>query len=273
MRPGPLAIAALLLAAGAGSAQDSPPDEDGAPPAEGEEASLRRETGRLIMRLLVHATEPRAELARLTITVDPDALVPRACRLELSTRRDEAGERLRLRFLAPPELRGRAWLLVWPDEGAPSAWAWDADARRARRIGPLDPGWRVGGSGLRLRDLRREDLAAHDYTFEGEARLDPAGPESRRVYVVRAQPLDGARPGRRLLVDARRHVPWRVEVEEDGGRRAVASVRWAEVAGRARPFAVRITEPDGRVSEVEVERAEGAPPAAHFDPGAFWRSP
>ncbi|MBX3467131.1 MAG: outer membrane lipoprotein-sorting protein [Planctomycetes bacterium] len=260
----------LLLCAAAALGQEERPDPLAPPPPA--EVALRRETGELLARLARRRTTPAAEEALLEVEVDERGrLFGHARRVEVALRRGERGEDLRLRFREPAELRDRAWLLLADGR----AYAYDPARRRAERVAPLEPSWRVGG-GLLLRDLRAPDDEGWEHVHVRDDRLldpdaDPdAGDEGQAVRVVRSTPPDG--PPREAWLERERHVPLLARDLDAAGQvvRATRLGGWREVQGCLRPFALTIDEPAaGRVTRVTV-RARRPPPAGRFDPARFW---
>lgn len=279
----------LALACGVALAQDDPPRaaplaaDPLAPPAPAEEA-LRGETGRLLARLVREKTLPAAEEALLQVEVDERGRLFGQTRVvEVSVRRHERGEDLRLRFREPAELRGRAWLLLADGR----AYAYDPARRRAERVPPLEPGWRVGGGGLLLRDLRApawglgDDPWTHVHLRDerllppGDAQAAPGAADDeapgRAVHVVRSTPPGGG-GAREAWIDRERHVPW-VVFERDAQDRVAREVRasdWRPLQGRLRPFALEVAEPGAeRVTRVVVRARSASAPALRFDPARF----
>ncbi|MCO5171796.1 MAG: outer membrane lipoprotein-sorting protein [Planctomycetes bacterium] len=257
--------ALLLVCAAAALAQEERPDPLAPPPPA--EAALRRETGALLARLSRARTTPAAEEAVLDLEVDERGrLFGHARVVEVALRRGERGEDLRLRFREPAELRDRAWLLLADGR----AYAYDPGRRRAERVAPLEPTWRVGG-GLLLRDLRAPDDEAGEHVHVRDDHLPGGeGDEGQEVRVVRSAPPGGG--PREVWLERARHVPLLArDLDADGNiTRAVRLGDWRQVQGVLRPFALTIDEPAaGRLTRVTV-RARRPPPAARFDPARFW---
>jgi len=76
-------------------------------------------------------------------------------RFEMGYRRDAAGSRSLVRFLAPPYLRGHALLIVEPEKGSGDLWMYQPEERRSRRVGNAQKGDSFYGSDLSLEDLER----------------------------------------------------------------------------------------------------------------------
>lgn len=238
-----------------------------APPPPSEEA-LRRETGTLLVRLAARKTTPVAEDLLLSLLIetagrpfDQERLV------EVAVRRGEQGEDVRVRFRAPAALRDEAHLRLADGR----AWSYDPARRRAERAKPLAPTWRVGGGGLLLADLLREDLDTHGYTHERDDALEDDG-RSVPVHVVRAVAREGD-AARRLWIDRERHVVVMVEHLDAEGRveRLVRAREWSWVQGLLRPSLLVVTEPGlERVTTVRVRGRRSADlPDARFDPARF----
>lgn len=260
--------------------------------AQQDEPSLRRETGRLIADLVARRTDPLEEHALLQIDLEERGrIVDRSRRVEVSWVRRDGTSAMRVRFREPANLRDQAWLVRTDAQGGAQAWRWDPTRRRADRCRPLEPTWRLGGSGLTLEDLGPEAPGAHDWLLEREGSLDlsasPTEPPaviaavtsaSRPVRVVVATPRAGERGAyagaarRRLIVDAETHAPLAVEMLDAQGARSRwrRDGDWRWVQGLLRPFRAAVVEPgEGRITRVTVEWRRPSAPGAHFDPDRF----
>ncbi len=292
-----LSAGGVCSAGGGARAQGEPrrgPDDPADPlvepgPAEGgaapDDAALRRETARLAVALAAKRGTLPAERLVLDLTLaEAGRPLDRGRRLEVGLRRpaDRPGrEDVRVRALEPAAQRDEAWLWLGGPAGG-EAWRFDPRRRASERTGLPDRGWRLGGTGLLLVDLRAERLGDHDYVLEAR---DQARGE-RRAHVVLATPRAGAPAAhagrRRLWLDAEARVVVAVDHLDAGGAPArsveLGDFRW--VAGALVPFRWRIAEPGpiepddaplraGRRT-LAVARERGPdPPARWFEPGGL----
>jgi len=79
-----------------------------------------------------------------------------------------------LRFVAPPEVKGVALLVVNHPERASDQWMWTPAIERDRRIALQDRSTRFFGTDFSFEDLEERDVDQYDYTLLGEETIDGA---------------------------------------------------------------------------------------------------
>jgi outer membrane lipoprotein-sorting protein len=77
-----------------------------------------------------------------------------------------------LRFVAPPEVKGVALLVVNHQERASDQWMWTPAIERDRRIALQDRSTRFFGTDFSFEDLEERDVDQYDYTLLGEEAVD-----------------------------------------------------------------------------------------------------
>ena len=79
-----------------------------------------------------------------------------------------------LRFLAPPEVKGVALLIVNHPDRASDQWMWTPALQRERRIALQDRSTRFFGTDFSFEDLEERDVNQYDYRLMGEQTIDGA---------------------------------------------------------------------------------------------------
>ena len=77
-----------------------------------------------------------------------------------------------LRFVAPPEVKGVALLVVNHKDRSSDQWMWTPALQRDRRIALQDRSTRFFGTDFSFEDLEERDSAHYDYKLLGEEKLD-----------------------------------------------------------------------------------------------------
>lgn len=79
-----------------------------------------------------------------------------------------------LRFLAPPEVKGVALLIVNHPDRASDQWMWTPALQRERRIALQDRSTRFFGTDFSFEDLEERDVDQYNYRLMGEETIDGA---------------------------------------------------------------------------------------------------
>ena len=79
-----------------------------------------------------------------------------------------------LRFVAPPEVKGVALLVVNHPDRASDQWMWTPAIERDRRIALQDRSTRFFGTDFSFEDLEERDVNQYDYVLLGEESIDDA---------------------------------------------------------------------------------------------------
>jgi len=79
-----------------------------------------------------------------------------------------------LRFVAPPEVKGVALLVVNHPDRASDQWMWTPAIERDRRIALQDRSTRFFGTDFSFEDLEERDVDQYDYSLLGEESIDGA---------------------------------------------------------------------------------------------------
>lgn len=79
-----------------------------------------------------------------------------------------------LRFIAPPEVKGVALLVVNHPDRASDQWMWTPATERDRRIALQDRSTRFFGTDFSFEDLEERDVNQYDYVLLGEESIDGA---------------------------------------------------------------------------------------------------
>jgi hypothetical protein len=79
-----------------------------------------------------------------------------------------------LRFVAPPEVKGVALLVVNHADRASDQWMWTPAIERDRRIALQDRSTRFFGTDFSFEDLEERDVDQYDYTLLGDEAIDAA---------------------------------------------------------------------------------------------------
>jgi outer membrane lipoprotein-sorting protein len=79
-----------------------------------------------------------------------------------------------LRFVAPPEVKGVALLVVNHPDRASDQWMWTPAIERDRRIALQDRSTRFFGTDFSFEDLEERDVNQYDYLLLGEEAVDGA---------------------------------------------------------------------------------------------------
>jgi len=79
-----------------------------------------------------------------------------------------------LRFVAPPEVKGVALLVVNHPDRASDQWMWTPAIERDRRIALQDRSTRFFGTDFSFEDLEERDVDQYDYSLLGEEPIDGA---------------------------------------------------------------------------------------------------
>lgn len=79
-----------------------------------------------------------------------------------------------LRFLAPPEVKGVALLIVNHPNSASEQWLWTPAIDRERRVALQDRSGRFFGTDFTFEDLEERDIAQFDYRTAGTETVDNA---------------------------------------------------------------------------------------------------
>lgn len=77
-----------------------------------------------------------------------------------------------LRFIAPPEVKGVALLVLNHKERASDMWMWTPALQRDRRIALQDRSTRFFGTDFSFEDLEERDVHHYDYKMLGEEKVD-----------------------------------------------------------------------------------------------------
>jgi hypothetical protein len=77
-----------------------------------------------------------------------------------------------LRFIAPPEVKGVALLVVNHKDRSSDQWMWTPALQRERRIALQDRSTRFFGTDFSFEDLEERDADHYDYKLLGEEKLD-----------------------------------------------------------------------------------------------------
>jgi outer membrane lipoprotein-sorting protein len=79
-----------------------------------------------------------------------------------------------LRFMAPPEVKGVALLIVNHPDRASDQWMWTPALQRERRIALQDRSTRFFGTDFSFEDLEERDVDQYNYRLLGEENIDGA---------------------------------------------------------------------------------------------------
>jgi Outer membrane lipoprotein-sorting protein len=79
-----------------------------------------------------------------------------------------------LRFLAPPEVKGVALLILNHADRSSDQWMWTPALQRERRIALQDRSTRFFGTDFSFEDLEERDVNQYDYTLLGDETVDGA---------------------------------------------------------------------------------------------------
>lgn len=79
-----------------------------------------------------------------------------------------------LRFVAPPEVKGVALLVVNHPDRASDQWMWTPALQRERRIALQDRSTRFFGTDFSFEDLEERDVSQYNYRLLGEQMVDGA---------------------------------------------------------------------------------------------------
>src|SRR4051794_9181497 len=79
-----------------------------------------------------------------------------------------------LRFIAPPEVKGVALLVVNHADRASDQWMWTPAIERDRRIALQDRSTRFFGTDFSFEDLEERDVDQYDYALLGDETIDDA---------------------------------------------------------------------------------------------------
>ena len=79
-----------------------------------------------------------------------------------------------LRFLAPPEVKGVALLIVNHPNSASEQWLWTPAIDRERRVALQDRSGRFFGTDFSFEDLEERDISQFDYSAAGTETVDSA---------------------------------------------------------------------------------------------------
>jgi len=79
-----------------------------------------------------------------------------------------------IRFIAPPEVKGVALLVINHPDRASDQWMWTPELERDRRIALQDRSTRFFGTDFSFEDLEQRDVDQYDYTLLGEEAVDGA---------------------------------------------------------------------------------------------------
>src|SRR6185503_5447666 len=82
--------------------------------------------------------------------------------------------RVVLRFIAPPEVKGVALLIVNHPDRASDQWMWTPAIERDRRIALQDRSTRFFGTDFSFEDLEERDVNQYDYQLLGDETVDGA---------------------------------------------------------------------------------------------------
>jgi outer membrane lipoprotein-sorting protein len=82
--------------------------------------------------------------------------------------------RVVLRFVAPPEVKGVALLVVNHPDRASDQWMWTPALERDRRIALQDRSTRFFGTDFSFEDLEERDVSQYDYVLLGDETVDAA---------------------------------------------------------------------------------------------------
>src|SRR6185503_5731145 len=77
-----------------------------------------------------------------------------------------------LRFVAPPEVKGTALLIVNHPDRASDQWMWTPALQRERRIALQDRSTRFFGTDFSFEDLEERDVNQYNYRLLGEEAID-----------------------------------------------------------------------------------------------------
>jgi outer membrane lipoprotein-sorting protein len=77
-----------------------------------------------------------------------------------------------IRFMAPPEVKGVALLVVNHPDRASDQWMWTPAIERDRRIALQDRSTRFFGTDFSFEDLEERDVSQFDYVLQGEETID-----------------------------------------------------------------------------------------------------
>lgn len=79
-----------------------------------------------------------------------------------------------LRFMAPPDVKGVALLVINHRDGASDQWMWIPAEERDRRIALQDRASRFFGTDFSFEDLEERDVDQYDFKLLGDDKLDDA---------------------------------------------------------------------------------------------------
>ena len=77
-----------------------------------------------------------------------------------------------IRFVAPPDVKGVALLVVNHPDRASDQWMWTPAINRERRIALQDRRTRFFGTDFSFEDLEERDVEHHEYSLQGEETID-----------------------------------------------------------------------------------------------------
>ena len=91
-----------------------------------------------------------------------------------------------LRFVAPPEVKGVALLVINHPDRASDQWMWIPAQERDRRIALQDRSTRFFGTDFSFEDLEERDIDQYDYKLSGDDTVDDAP-----CWKIESHPRDG----------------------------------------------------------------------------------
>jgi hypothetical protein len=91
-----------------------------------------------------------------------------------------------LRFMAPPEVKGVALLVVNHKDRSSDQWMWTPALQRDRRIALQDRSTRFFGTDFSFEDLEERDADHYDYKLIGEEKID-----GRDCWKIESRPRKG----------------------------------------------------------------------------------
>ncbi len=84
----------------------------------------------------------------------------------------EGASKAVLRFIAPPEVKGVALLVIHHKDRASDQWMWTPAIQRERRIALQDRSTRFFGTDFSFEDLEESEPSQYDYRLAGEEKLE-----------------------------------------------------------------------------------------------------
>jgi hypothetical protein len=121
--------------------------------------------GQQLMRTSDELHRLPAELLKANMRLESEQGDQRALSFEMVRVREKSGDKTRLRFAAPADIKGMTLLTLAPTQGDDEQWLYLPSFKKTRRIGGSELGDRFAGSDLFYEDLRQRPVDDFTYKF------------------------------------------------------------------------------------------------------------